>query len=321
MTEHKAAQILHAVVPDELAGQRLDQVMSALFEDYSRSRLTQWIREGLVTVDDQIRRPKDRLLGGENLALQLEERDETGFSAEPIPLDIVFEDDSMLVLNKPAGLVVHPAAGNWQGTLLNGLLYHVPQLAGLPRAGIVHRLDKDTTGLMVVAKTELAHKSLVAQLQQRTVSREYRAIVTGVLTGGGTVDEPIGRHPVHRTRMAVHPLGKPAITHYRIGEKFRAHTYVKIKLETGRTHQIRVHMAYIHHPIVGDPLYAGRSRIPAGVSETLKQKIRDFPRQALHARRLTLQHPVSDETLSWGAPLPEDMQQLLQALRDEEAAA
>ncbi len=309
---------LEAVVPPDMAGDRLDQVMARLFSDFSRSRITDWIKNGQATVDGRQCKPRERLTGGEILKLSAIVTTQTEARAQNIALDVVYRDDHLIVINKPAGLVVHPAAGNQDGTLLNGLLFEFPELKNLPRGGIVHRLDKDTTGLMVVARSEKAHKSLVGQLQERTMGREYQAIVSGVMTGGGCIDEPIGRHPTARTKMAVHHAGKPAVTHYRVAQRFSAHTLLDIKLETGRTHQIRVHLAYIHYPLVGDRVYAGRTKIPAGVSEELKQRIRNFPRQALHARRLELIHPDSGEICSWEVPLPEDMDELLMALRHEE---
>jgi len=242
---------------------------------------------------------------------------ETTFEPEPIPLDIVYEDEALLVINKPAGLVVHPAVGNWKGTLLNALLHHVPALAQIPRAGIVHRLDKGTTGLLVVAKTLEAQTSLVEQLQARSFTREYDAVVNGVLTGGGKVDAPIGRHPVDRKRMAVVRNGKPAVTHYRVAERFRAHTHIKVQLETGRTHQIRVHMAHQRFPLIGDPVYGGRLRLPPESGEVLIQMLRGFSRQALHASRLGLVHPQTGEYMEWQAAIPEDIEQLLAVLRQD----
>lgn len=307
-----------AKVPDELAGRRLDQVLAELFPDFSRSRLQQWVKDGSVLVNGKPMRPRDKLHGGEDVVLQVTLEAETAFEPEPIPLDIVYEDDTILVINKPAGLVVHPAAGNWRGTLLNALLHHAPQLATVPRAGIVHRLDKETTGLLVVAKTLEAQTSLVEQLQARSFTREYDAVVNGVLTGGGTVDAPMGRHPVDRKRMAVvRSGGKPAVTHYRVEERFRAHTHLKIRLETGRTHQIRVHMAHLRYPLVGDPVYGGRLRLPPASGEQLQEMLRRFPRQALHASRLGLQHPKTGEYMEWQAELPQDMQQLIAVLRED----
>lgn len=306
---------LAAQVPREQRGQRFDQVAAGLFPDYSRERLKEWIKAGQLTVDGASAKPKDKLLGGETLALHAQLESDDTWEAEDIPLDIVFEDEHLLVVNKPAGLVVHPAAGNYSGTLVNALLYHNPDQAQLPRAGIVHRLDKDTTGLMVVAKTLAAHHNLVAQLQARSVSREYEAIAVGQFTGGGKVDAPIGRHPKQRKLMAVVPIsGKEAVTHYRVLQRFTRHAHLRLKLETGRTHQIRVHMAHINHPLVGDPVYGGRFRKPPGASAELLEALRDFPRQALHAASLGLVHPHSGKPMIWQAPLPEDMVQLLKAL-------
>nr|WP_294973767.1 23S rRNA pseudouridine(1911/1915/1917) synthase RluD [uncultured Pseudomonas sp.] len=308
---------LSAEVPSELGGQRLDQVAAQLFDEYSRSRLTTWIKEGRLTVDGAVLRPRDTVHGGAVLALEAEQEAQGEWEAEDIALDIVYEDDQILVINKPAGLVVHPAAGHASGTLLNALLHHVPDIINVPRAGIVHRLDKDTTGLMVVAKTLEAHTNLVAQLQARSVSRIYEAIVTGVIVSGGTVDAPIGRHGVQRQKMAVVDAGKVAISHYRVLDRFRAHTHVRVKLETGRTHQIRVHMTHIGHPLVGDPTYGGRFRIPPGASPTLIESLRDFPRQALHARFLELDHPHTNVRMKWESPLPDDFTWLLSLLRQD----
>ena len=298
-------------------GRRLDQIATDLFTDFSRARLQQWIKEGALRVDGEQRAPKQKLLGGEVLSIDVQLQPEGDWQAENIPLNIVYEDDDIIVLNKSADLVVHPAAGNRSGTLLNGLLYHCAQLASVPRAGIVHRLDKDTTGLMVVAKTLQAHTDLVAQLQARTVNREYEAVVSGVMTGGGTVDQPIGRHPVQRTKMAVVSDGKEARTHYFVLQRFHGHSHVRLNLETGRTHQIRVHMAHLRFPIVGDDAYAGRFRIHKGASQHLREFIQGFGRQALHARALGLIHPTSGEQQSWSVDLPEDMQALLEVLADE----
>ncbi|ERS91262.1 23S rRNA pseudouridine synthase D [Halomonas sp. PBN3] len=300
-----------------MAGQRLDQAAAELFADFSRERLKAWIKAGELTLDGQVAKPKDKVYGGEWLRLATEVEDDTRFEPEDIPLEVVYEDDQVLVIDKPPGLVVHPAAGNPDGTLLNALLHHDPALAAVPRAGIVHRLDKDTSGLMVVARTLAAQTALVEQLQARTVSREYDAICVGVMTAGGTVDAPIGRHPKDRKRQAVTASGKPAVTHYRVVERFRAHTHVRCRLETGRTHQIRVHLAHLRYPLVGDPVYGGRLKLPAGASSTLKEILRDFPRQALHARKLAFVHPGSGETVSFRAPLPDDLLMLLDYLRDD----
>lgn len=305
---------LQAEVPAELGQKRFDQVAAQLFPDFSRSRLQAWIRDGQLLVDGQQIKPNTKLVGGEQLTLDTELEPEGEWKAQAIDLDIVYEDEHILIVNKPAGLVVHPAAGNPDGTLLNALLHHDAALVNLPRAGIVHRLDKDTSGLMVVAKTLQAQNSLVQQLQGRAMGREYEAICIGVMTGGGKVEEPISRHPTQRTKMSVHPTGKEAITHYRVLKRYRNHTHLRLKLETGRTHQIRVHMAYIQHPLVGDPVYGGRFRLPRSISPELQQCLKGFNRQALHARQLTLIHPVSGETLSWEVPLPEDFQHLLDML-------
>ena len=310
-------QVLDLEVPDSAAGYRLDQLLAERCPGYSRSRLQHWIKTGRVTLDGRTCRPREKLRGGERVRVRPELETEVSDQAEAMPLDILFEDEAILVLNKPAGLVMHPAAGNPRGTLLNGLLAHHPALAQIPRAGIVHRLDKETSGLLVVAKTLSAQHALVQQLQERSVKREYLAVTQGVMTAGGTVDAPIGRHPVNRLRMAVTQSGKPAVTHYRVMQRFPAHTYIRVNLETGRTHQIRVHMAHIHYPLVGDPLYGGRLKIPAGAGESLRETLRHFHRQALHATRLTLVHPDSAETLSWEAPLPADFQGLLTALEED----
>lgn len=298
-------------------GMRLDQAVAQLFPDYSRSRLQGWIKEGVLTVDGKVLRTRDKLAGGEQIRVKTELQRMENHEAEPIPLDIIYEDESILVVNKPAGLVVHPAAGHASGTLMNALLHHCPDIAQVPRAGIVHRLDKDTTGLMVVAKTIAAQTDIVAQLQERSMGREYEAVVNGVMTGGGCVDEPMGRHSKNRQKMAVVGLGKEAITHYRVLEKFRAHTHIRLKLETGRTHQIRVHMAHINYPLVGDPLYGGRFRMPRGASGAMQRVLRQFQRQALHAKKLELYHPERGELMSWEIDLPEDMQQLLAVLKQD----
>lgn len=308
---------LTAEVPSDLGGQRLDQVAAQLFDDYSRSRLTAWIKEGRLTVDDAVLRPKDVVHGGAMLSLQAEQEAQGEWVAQDIPLNIVYEDEHLLVIDKPAGLVVHPAAGHADGTLLNALLHHVPDIINVPRAGIVHRLDKDTTGLMVVAKTLQAQTKLVDQLQKRTVSRIYECICIGVITSGATIDAPIGRSSANRQRMAVIDGGKPAVTHYRVLERFRSHTHVRVKLETGRTHQIRVHMTHAGYPLVGDPLYAGRFRIPPAASPTLVQTLKEFPRQALHARFLELEHPATGQRMKWTSPLPEDLVWLLSLLRQD----
>ncbi|MCP4598352.1 23S rRNA pseudouridine(1911/1915/1917) synthase RluD [Neptuniibacter sp.] len=305
---------LEATVSEDLIGKRLDQAVAQLFPDYSRSRLQAWIKDGSLTVDGEVKRPRDKLLGGERVAVaaQLEVIEE--HKPQDIPLDIVYEDEHILVINKPAGLVVHPAVGHRDGTLLNALLFHCPDIAQVPRAGIVHRLDMDTTGLMVVAKTITAQTDLVDQLQERSMGREYEAVVHGVMTGGGIVDEPMGRHSKNRQKMAVVGVGKEAITHYRVLQKLRAHTHIRLKLETGRTHQIRVHMAHINYPLVGDQLYGGRFRLPKGCSDDMIDTLRAFKRQALHAKKLELWHPETGDLMSWEVDLPDDFQQLLDVL-------
>ncbi|MHB1240456.1 MAG: 23S rRNA pseudouridine(1911/1915/1917) synthase RluD [Gammaproteobacteria bacterium] len=313
MTE---AEQLSAEIPQAMSGRRLDQALAELFPRYSRSRIQQWIRAGSVTVDGQPGRPRDRLAGGEQVVLEPTAGAVTEICLpQAIPLDIVFEDGALLVIHKPAGLVVHPAVGNREGTLQNALLHHAPELAALPRGGLVHRLDKDTSGLLVVARTLPAHKSLVDQIQARTVEREYDALTHGVMTAGGTVDLPVGRHPVDRKRMAVVPTGRRAVTHYRVRERFRTHTWARVRLETGRTHQIRVHMAKLRFPLVGDPVYGGRLRIPPRASEALQEALRGFGRQALHAGRLALVHPETGARVEWQAPLPADMAALIALLR------
>ena len=290
-------------VPLEMAGLRLDQALARLLPEESRSRLARLIEEGHVTVDGQAAAPRLKLKSGEVLEVALAPRPaDTAFAPEAIALDVVFEDADLLVVDKPAGLVVHPGSGNWDGTLLNALLHHAPATRELPRAGIVHRLDKDTSGLLVVAKTERAQASLVRQLQARTVKRTYLALVRGRVARDGTVEAPIGRHPVQRTRMAVVPSGKPAVTHYRVRERFAAHTLLECDLETGRTHQIRVHLASIDRPLEGDPTYAGRAKST-------------FSRQALHAWRLAFVHPGSCAALRFESPLPADFTALLEGLR------
>lgn len=306
---------LTSEIPNDLAGWRLDQAMSALFPDFSRSRLQEWIRSGAARLDGAVVPVKQRVWGGERITLRAEPMVSTAVGAETMPLAIVHEDETLLVIDKPAGLVVHPAAGHRDGTLQNALLHHCPALASVPRSGIVHRIDKDTSGLLMVAKTLEAHKQLVDQLQARSVHREYLALVHGAMTGGGSVDEPLGRHATDRKRFAVRPGGKNAVTHYRIAERFPSHTLVRVKLETGRTHQIRVHMAHIHYPLVGDPVYGGRARLPAGASERLLETLRSFRRQALHAASLGILHPATGEYAEWHAPLPVDFSALLDALR------
>lgn len=305
-------------VPYELAGMRLDQVLAEVFPDYSRSKLQTWVKSGRVQVDGIELKAKDKLDGGEIITLDAEPEIVVISEAEEIPLDIKYEDESLLIVNKPAGLVVHPAVGNWSGTLLNALLNHDKNLETLPRAGIVHRIDKETSGLLMIAKTLQAHNSLTQQLQDREITREYLAICKGRMTAGGTVDEPIARHPTDRKRYAVKESGKEAVTHYRVVQRFTHHTFVQLKLETGRTHQIRVHMAHIRYPLLGDPVYGGRFQMPPNCSERLEKQLRSFKRQALHAAKLGLMHPLTDEYCEWEQPLPEDMANLLEALAENE---
>ena len=305
-------------VTEEFAGQRLDAAMASMFPDYSRSRLQQWIRDGHVLIDGKVVKPRTKLLGDETLELTIQQEEHSGeLMPQAIPLEIVYEDADIIVLDKPAGLVVHPAAGHADGTLVNALLHYDETLCRVPRAGIVHRLDKDTSGLMVVARNLTAHKHLVEELQQRTVKREYQAVVQGVITAGGTIDAPIGRHARDRVRMCVRDDGKPATTHYRVITRFREHTHVQLKLESGRTHQIRVHMQHIRHPIVGDPVYGGRQRIPPQAENELIERLRTFRRQALHAFRLSLAHPQTGRQLSWKSALPEDMKLLIASLQQD----
>ncbi len=310
---------LEATIPFELAGKRLDAVLAQLFPDYSREHLKQWLKDGRVQVNGQIpKKPSEKVLGGERVTLVPEPKQEVSAQPQPVPLDVVHEDAHVIVLNKPAGLVVHPGAGNPDNTIFNGLLYRWPELEQVPRAGIVHRLDKETTGLMVVAKTLQAQNHLVNQLQQHAVERVYDAIVQGELISGGTVEKNIGRHPKDRKRMAALDVGgKPAVSHYRVVERFRGFTHVKVKLETGRTHQIRVHMASIGYPLLGDPVYGGRLRIPRGMAPEFIDVLRSFKRQALHAGVLSFTHPATGEPVRFKAPIPDDMAAIIDVLRDD----
>jgi 23S rRNA pseudouridine1911/1915/1917 synthase len=303
------------------AGMRLDQALAKALPQYSRARLRGWIEAGAVHVDGRQPRPRDIVKGGEQINIEAQIQPENRVAPEAMPLEVLFKDRALFVINKPPGLVVHPGAGNAAHTLQNALLALDSKLALVPRAGIVHRLDKDTSGLLVVARTPEAHTALVSALAAREVKREYVAICTGVMTGGGTVDQPIGRHRSVRTRMAVRGDGREAVTHYRVGKRFRAHTLVNVELETGRTHQIRVHLAHIGHPVVADPLYGGRRRLPRGASAALIAALEQFKRQALHAARLELAHPLTGNIVSWQAPLPNDMIQLIAALETDRQAA
>ena len=309
------AQIQHTLtVPFESAGQRLDQVLAGLLAEYSRTRIKEWIDAGQVLVNGVQLRPKDRVLGGERVEVSASVEPVTEVEAQAIDLDVVHADRQVLVINKPAGLVVHPGAGNSAGTLQNALLHFDPKLASIPRSGIVHRIDKDTSGLLVIARTLEAHTALVKAIEAHDVKREYEAVVLGVMTGGGTIDAPIGRHPTERVRMAVREPGRDAITHYRVIKRFRGHTHLRLTLETGRTHQIRVHLAHIHYPIVGDQVYGGRLLLPKGASPALIDALRRFRRQALHAARLAFVHPKTGKVVECEAPLPPDMRSLLATL-------
>jgi 23S rRNA pseudouridine1911/1915/1917 synthase len=309
------------LIPLDSAGQRLDQVLAGLLPQYSRTRIKDWIESGHILLNGGQVRPRDRVIGGERVALDAVLATETVVKAQPIALDIVYQDGEVLVINKPAGLVVHPGAGNSSGTLQNALLHFDPALAELPRSGIVHRLDKDTTGLMVVARTVPAHTVLVRAIEAREVERHYEAICVGAMTAGGTVDAPIDRHPVDRLRMAVRSGGREAVTHYRVVQRFRCHTHVRVQLETGRTHQIRVHLAHIHYPLLGDAVYGGRFMLPKQASAELTALLRGMHRQALHAAHLAFEHPVTGVPLQFDAVLPADMQVLLQGLAQDAASA
>jgi 23S rRNA pseudouridine1911/1915/1917 synthase len=311
---------LNAAVPLELAGQRFDAIAAQVFADYSRSRLKAWIEAGALTVDGAPRRPRDLLLGGEKLALETALEAESRALPQAIALNILFEDRHVLVVNKPPGLIVHPGAGVADGTLENALLHHAEAQVKLPRAGIIHRLDKDTSGALVVAKSLKAHAALVAELAAREMHRQYEAVVHGAIISGATVDAPLGRHPSDRLRQAVVENGREAVTHYRVIERFRAHTHLRCQLETGRTHQIRVHLAYIRHAIIGDPLYGGALKLPKGASSELIEALRGFRRQALHAERLEFTHPVSGKPIAVDAPRPADFSALLDVLKRETEA-
>ena len=317
MRAHYSAAVADSqtfMVPDDCAGMRFDQVLAKLLPEYSRSRLQEWIAAGQASLNGAAAAAKQKVWGGETIVVQPQAHPaELPHQAEDIALDIVYEDDALLVINKPAGLVVHPGSGNWEGTLLNALLHHAPQLEGVPRAGIVHRLDKDTSGLLVVAKTLTAQTALVRQLQARSVKREYLALVWGEVRHSGKVDVPIGRHPTQRVKMAAVENGKSATTHYQVEEKFPSCTLLRCRLETGRTHQIRVHLAHIGHALVGDSVYlkGAQKCVPQ-----LRALLHGFPRQALHATRLALEHPVTGVSMEWEADMPQDMQQLLRQIRE-----
>lgn len=303
-------------VPESLRGERLDKALAILLPDYSRSLIKSWVDNNTVTVNGETLKPRAKLLGGEKIYINAEAEPQTFLSPEDIALNILFEDEHLMIINKPVGLVVHPGAGNPNKTLVNALLFYNPSLTDLPRAGLIHRLDKDTSGLLLIAKTQAAHTHLVQRLQQREINRHYVAIVQGNVISGGKIEAPIGRHPLHRLRMAVTPGGKNAVTHYRVLRHFKSYTYLSLKLETGRTHQIRVHLAHHKFPIVGDPLYSGRKQIPKGSSEELIIVLDQFHRQALHAINLNFIHPITQQEIDISAELPQDFQNLLQALND-----
>jgi len=306
-------------IPASCRGLRLDKALARLMPEYSRARLQTWLRTGAIRVDDGIVAPRKTVDGGERVVATIAPEPEWAVEPQAIPLSVLHEDEHLLVVDKPPGLVVHPGAGNPDGTLQNALLHHAPELATVPRAGIVHRLDKNTSGVMVIAKDLTAHKRLVEAMRRREIVREYEAVVCGVMTAGGQVDAAIGRHPVDRKRMHVRVDGRAAVTHFRVLRRFAAHTHVKLNLETGRTHQIRVHMQHRGFPVLGDPVYGARLKLPAGASESLRAALRGFRRQALHARRLALTHPVTGESLAWQAQPPSDMRDLLDVLASEPA--
>ena len=308
-------KILNIIIPERMKGNRLDASLSEMLPDYSRSKITTWIKSGDALINQKIFKPKDKVSGMEIVCLTLNQKQSNDWVAEKIPLNVVYEDEDIIVINKQFGMVTHPGAGNWSGTLANALLYYDPALSILDRAGIVHRLDKNTSGLMVIARNEKSQKYLVEQLQSHSVDREYSAIVYGHMIAGGTVDEPIGRDPKDRVKQAVLMSGKEATTHYRAIDRFKSHTHVKAILETGRTHQIRVHLSHVGHSLIGDPTYGGRVRFPKKASEELKDALVNFTRQALHSKKLTLTHPISGEIMSWKAPLPDDMLRLLEVLK------
>jgi len=310
---------LHNQIPDTLANHRLDVALSQLFSDYSRNQIQQWIRNGSVRLDNEIiQKPRYLVLAGQTVTIDAEIQENTTWEAQEIPLNIVYEDDAIMVINKPVGLVVHPGAGNPDHTLVNALLHHAPQLSAVPRAGVIHRLDKDTSGLLVIAKTLPAHTALIKQMQAREITREYRAVIHGYMISGGTIDLPMGRHATQRTKMAIKAHGKEAITHYRVIEHFREHTLLSIKLETGRTHQIRVHFAHYNYPLVGDPVYGKRGQYQyPELSEAAQAALKNFHHQALHAYKLGLTHPITKKQMEWKAPIPEDIEQLILALRED----
>jgi 23S rRNA pseudouridine1911/1915/1917 synthase len=309
-------ETLTIIIPGRMKGDRLDVALSEMLPDYSRSKITAWIKSGDALINNKAFKPKDKVNGSQVVMLSLNKKQNNDWSAENIALNVVFEDEDIIIINKPFGLVTHPGAGNWNGTLANALLYYDPELSKLDRAGIVHRLDKNTSGLMVIARNEKSQKYLVEQLQSHSVVREYSAIVYGHMISGGSVNDPIGRDPKDRVKQTVSSNGKEATTHYRVIDRFKSHTHVKAILETGRTHQIRVHLSHIGYPLLGDPMYGGRVRFPKKASEILKESLLGFKRQALHSKKLTLNHPSTGELMSWKAPLPDDMVKLLNILNE-----
>ena len=312
-----SSEILQFEIDAAMAGRRLDQVLAILLPAYSRARIQLWIKGGQVTIASRVPRQRDKVSLGQIVEVNVPEEEEIPWSAEAIKLNIIFEDEHLIVTEKPAGLVVHPGAGNYSGTLLNALLHHDPALAKLARAGIVHRLDKNTSGLLVVARNEAARLSLIQQLQDRSLKREYLTVVQGTIIAGGEINQPIGRHYRDRTKMAITPSGKPALTSYRVSEKYRQHTLLRVNLSTGRTHQIRVHMAFIKHPVLGDPVYGGRLKLPKNITEDFRNILTGFKRQALHAQKLGLVHPKTAENMSWESPVPDDMKILINALKSD----
>jgi 23S rRNA pseudouridine1911/1915/1917 synthase len=309
-------ETLTIIIPERMTGDRLDVALSEMLPDYSRSKITAWIKSGDALINNKAFKPKDKVNGSQIVMLSLNKKQNNNWSAENIALNIIFEDEDIIIINKPFGLVTHPGSGNWDGTLANALLYYDPVLSKLDRAGIVHRLDKNTSGLMVIARNEKSQKYLVEQLQSHSVVREYSAIVYGHMISGGSVNDPIGRDPKDRIKQTVSSNGKDATTHYRVIDRFKSHTHVKAILETGRTHQIRVHLSHIGYPLLGDPMYGGRVRFPKKASEILKESLLGFKRQALHSKKLTLNHPSTGELMSWKAQLPDDMLELLAILNE-----
>ncbi len=308
-------------VDQQEVGKRFDQCLAQRLPEYSRSKIQHWIKQQFIQVNQQCYPPKHKLCFGDLVSIDVPVEKKIEDKPEDIKFDIVYQDDALFVVNKPVGLVVHPAAGHQTGTLLNGLLAIDQSLEQLPRAGIVHRLDKDTSGVMVVARSLTAHAHLVKQLQQRSVKREYRAVTQGVITAGRTVDKPIGRHPSDRKKMAVVDDGKEAITHFSVLKKYNNFTSIKVNLETGRTHQIRVHLADLRHALVGDPVYGGRLALPKAISDELKMMLHQFKRQALHAKKLTFVHPITEELVSYETELPDDMQQLMAVIERSDQGA